>query len=90
MGEDVDNCPNVSPLRGEWIEMMCPARTAARQSVSPLRGEWIEISMCMVYSPQKPSRLSEASGLKWLIDRSLSEIVRSRLSEASGLKCLHA
>ena len=35
--------------------------------VSPLRGEWIEIPFCQSLTYENESRLSEASGLKFLI-----------------------
>ena len=33
----------VSPLRGEWIEMIAISLDGEALGVSPLRGEWIEM-----------------------------------------------
>ena len=77
---------NVSPLRGEWIEIM-EARIAEKQGVvSPLRGEWIEICQYWLSMAFTGPRLSEASGLKFLDDFARTCVLMSRLSEASGLK----
>ena len=71
----------VSPLRGEWIEIVNAGCIVNLVSVSPLRGEWIEINSIFMYPVHALSRLSEASGLKCFI-----VLRRQRFHDVSPLR----
>ena len=78
----------VAPHAGAWIETIPDTVECGDIPVAPHAGAWIETDSGRFISPEKPSRLMRARGLKQHIPPLFRGGILSRLMRARGLKPL--